>query len=145
MTHFKIEYSHPWLLLLLIPILLLAFIPHFVTPKKYRRTRNRIVSLVMFLVASTIAVNLLAGIGFVYETPNVKNEVILLVDVSESGETERQEKDSFVESVVNVADGEYNVGIVKFGYDQKYVAELSDDTERLITAYAESEDPDTSA
>ncbi len=145
MTNFKIEYSHPWLLLLIIPILLLAFIPHFVTPRKYRRTRNRIVSLVMFLLAATISVNLLAGISFAYETPNVKNEVIVLVDVSESGQTERAEKDSFVESVVNVADGEYNVGIVKFGYDQKYVAELSSNPEELITSYLESEDPDTSA
>ena len=145
MTNFKIEYSYPWFLLLLIPVLLLAFIPHFVTPKKYRRTRNRIISLVMFLVASIISVNLLAGISFAYETPNVKNELIVLVDVSESGQTERAERDSFVESIINVADGEYNVGIVKFGYNQKYVAEISSDPKDLITKYLESEDPDTSA
>ena len=145
MTNFRIEYSHPWLLLLIIPILLLAFIPHFVTPKKYRRTRNRIISLVTFLVASIVSVNLLAGICFAYETPNVKNEVIVLVDVSESGDVEREEKDRFVESIVNVADGEYKVGIVKFGYGQKYVAPLSENSEEIISQYLDSEDPDTSA
>ncbi len=145
MTNFKIEYSHPWLLLLIIPILLLAFLPHFLTPKKYRRTRNRIISLVMFLVASIISVNLLAGINFTYETPNTKNEIILLVDVSDSTEVERSDKDSFVESIINVADGEYSIGVVKFGYDQKYVAELSTDGEDVLNKYLESEDPDSSA
>lgn len=145
MSNFRIEYSHPWLLLAIIPILLLAFIPHFITPKKYRRTRNRIISLVMFLVASILSVNLLAGVSFAYETPNIKNEVIILVDVSESGDTARADKDSFVKSIINVADGEYNVGVVKFGYDQKYVAELSSNPEELLTKYIESDDPDTSA
>ncbi len=145
MTNFRIEYANPWLLLLIIPILLLAFIPHFLTPKKYRRTRNRIISLVMFLIASIIAVNLLAGINFVYETPNVKNEIIVLVDVSDSGETERSEKDAYVESILNVADGDYNVGVVKFAYGQVYAAELSSDSKAVLASYLESEDPDTSA
>ena len=78
MTNFRIVYNHPWLLLLMIPVLLLALLPHFLTEKKYRRTRNRIISLVAFLVASILAVNLLAGISFTYENPNENNELIVL-------------------------------------------------------------------
>ena len=102
MTNFKILYNYPWLLLLLIPIAALAFIPHFLTERKYRRTRNRIVSLVAFLVASVLAVNLLAGISFAYENPNENNELIILVDVSQSGETERRQKDELVESIIGI-------------------------------------------
>lgn len=145
MTNFRIEYSHPWLLLLIIPLLMLALIPHFIIAKKYRRTRNRIISLVMFLVASVLSVNLLAGINFTYETPNVKNEIILLVDVSDSSETARADKDSFVETVINVADNEYSIGVVKFGYGQIYAAELSTNGADVFNKYMESEDPDTSA
>ena len=129
----------------MIPVLLLALLPHFLTEKKYRRTRNRIISLVAFLVASILAVNLLAGISFTYENPNENNELIVLVDVSESGVTERGEKDALVESIVSISDGDYNVGVVKFGYGQVYAAEMTSNTERAISDYYASADPDTTA
>ena len=145
MTNFRITYNYPWLLLLIIPVVLLALIPHFLTEKKYRRTRNRIISLVAFLVASILAINLLAGINFTYENPNENNDLIILVDVSESGETERSQKDKLVESIVDISNGDYNVGIVKFGYNQVYAAELSANTNKVISDYYESAEPDTTA
>ena len=145
MTNLRILYNHPWLLLLIIPALLLALIPHFLTEKKYRRTRNRIISLVAFLVASILSINLLAGVSFAYENPNENNELIILVDVSESGETERRQKDELVESIVNISDGDFNIGIVKFGYDQVYAAELSSNTAKVMSDYNSSPDPDKTA
>ena len=145
MKNFRIVYEYPWLLLLLIPAALLALVPHFLTAKKYRRTRNRIVSLIAFLVASVLSINLLAGISFAYENPNENNELIVLVDVSESGETERSQKDELVESIVSISNGDFNVGIVKFGYGQVYAAELSANTNKVISDYYASADPDTTA
>ena len=145
MTNFKIIYNHPWLLLLVIPAVMLALIPHFLTERKYRRTRNRIISLVAFLVASIFAINLLAGISFTYENPNENNELIILVDVSESGETERRQKDELLESIVSISNGDFNVGIVKFGYDQVYAAEMSSNIDKVISDYYASAEPDTTA
>ena len=145
MTNFRIVYNHPWLLLLVIPAVMLALIPHFLTERKYRRTRNRIISLVAFLVASILAINLLAGISFTYENPNENNELIILVDVSESGETERRQKDELLESIVNISNGDFNVGIVKFGYDQVYAAEMSSNIDKVISDYYASAEPDTTA
>ncbi len=145
MTNFRFNYTNPWLLLLLIPAVILTLIPHFKLVKKYRRTRNRIISIALHMLAMVLAINLLAGLTFTYETPNLDNEVILLVDVSSSNSEERDKKDEFVQTVINVADNEYKVGVVKFGYDQKYVAELSSDTVDVYMKYLESEDPDTSA
>ncbi len=145
MTNFRIEYSHPWLLLLIIPALLFTLVPHLRIAKKYRRTRNRIISVVLHAVAMVVAINLLAGINFRYEVPNLDNEVILLVDVSDSNEEDRELKDEFVGTVINVADNQYKVGVVKFGYGQKYVAELSANTEQVYMQYLESEDPDSTA
>ena len=67
------------------------------------------------LVALVLAINLLAGIGFSYEVPNLENEVILLVDTSDSNKDSRDAKDDFVASVINVCDNQYRIGIVKFG------------------------------
>ena len=134
MTNFRIEYSHPWLLLLLIPAVVLTFLPYFMSAKKYRRTRNRILSIVFHLTALVLAINLLAGIKFTYEIPNAENQIILLVDASDSGEERRQEKDDFIASVINVCDNDYAIGIVKFGFDQKYVAEISNDAASVFAA-----------
>lgn len=145
MTDFRIEYSQPWLLLLLIPAVVLTFLPYFRSAKKYRRTRNRILSIVFHLTALVLAINLLAGINFTYEIPNEENELILLVDSSDSGEERKDARDDFVASVINVCDGQYRLGVVKFGYDQKYVAEISADSQAVLEQYLTSEDPDTTA
>ena len=96
MTNFSIKFSNPWLLLLLIPAFLLTFIPYFRMNKRYRGTRNRIVSMVLHLIIMTLAISLLAGITFEYDMPNDENEVILLVDASYSGSKLEDEKDSFI-------------------------------------------------
>jgi hypothetical protein len=130
MTNFRIEYSHPWLLLLLIPAALLTLIPYFRAAKKYRRTRNRILSMVFHMTAMVLAINLLAGVNFAYEIPNEENEVIILVDTSESNAeaAQKEAKDEFVGTVIGICDNQYRLGIVKFGFDQKYVVEISDNT-----------------
>lgn len=145
MSNFKLNYTHPWLLLLIIPALALALIPYFRVQKKYRRTRNRVLSVVFHSLAMFLAINLLAGISFSYELPNTENEVIILVDASDSGEEREAEKNEFIESVVNVCGKDFKIGIVKFGFDQKYVSELSTDTEEVLRKYLDSENPDTSA
>ena len=92
-----------------------------------------------------LAVNLLAGVTFSYELPNKENEVILLVDTSESNEECADERNEFIQSVINVCDKDFKIGIVKFGFDQKYVAELSDDADAVFAKYLESPNPDTTA
>ena len=52
MSDFKIELEHPWLLLLLIPVLFFSFFPFFRLSKKYRRNRNRKTAYVLFVSAT---------------------------------------------------------------------------------------------
>lgn len=68
MSHFRIDFANPWLLLLLVPALALTFIPFFRLTKKFRRTRNRVISVVTHALAVTLCVLLIAGISFSYET-----------------------------------------------------------------------------
>ncbi|MBQ9097848.1 MAG: VWA domain-containing protein [Clostridia bacterium] len=145
MLNFKLNYDHPWLLLLIIPAVLLTLIPYFRMSKKYRCTRNRIISITLHLIAMVLAINLLAGLSFSYEIPNKENEVILLVDVSHSNEKSREGKDEFVQSVLNICDDGFRVGVVKFGYGQVYSAPLTEDTDLAYEQYLLSEDPDTTA
>lgn len=145
MQNFRIEYTHPWLLLLLIPAIALTLFPYFRANKKYRKTRNRILSMIFHGVAITLAINLLAGISFSYEKPNLENELIILVDATDSNEENDDLKSDFVQSIVAIADGKYRLGIVKFGHDQVLSGEMTYDNNKALEDYLTSELPDSTA
>ncbi|MBQ7392326.1 MAG: VWA domain-containing protein, partial [Clostridia bacterium] len=145
MSHFQITYHYPWLILLIIPLLLLTLIPYFRLDKRYRFTRNRIISMTLHIIVSVIAVNLLAGIGFSYEVPNEGNEVILLVDVSDSIAQSRDQRDDFIRSVIDVCGEDCKIGIVKFGYGCDYSVKLTAEKESVFEQYLLSNDPNGSA
>lgn len=145
MSNFYIDFSNPWLLLLLIPAVFFALFPYFRLSKKYRRTRNRVVSIVLHLCVMILCISLLAGISFRYEIPNTKNEVLLLVDSSFSSQEAQQKKDEFIRSAIDEKLDSVKMGIVTFGYNQIYAAELTYDSDELFSQYLEAEQPDDSA
>ncbi len=145
MQNFRIHFSHPWLLLLLIPAIALTLFPYFKANKKYRKTRNRILSMLFHGLAITLAIALLAGISFSYEKPNLENELIILVDTTDSNEASADAKNEFVESIVSISDGKYRLGVVKFGHDQVLSGEMAYDMEQVLEDYLTSEVPDSTA
>lgn len=145
MSNLQITYNHPWLLLLIIPAVLLTLIPYFRLNKRYRFTRNRIISMTLHIIAMILAVNLLAGVGFSYEIPNEENEVILLVDVSDSTEENAKARDEFIKSVINISDEGCKIGIVKFGYGHSYAVEMTGNKAEIFDKYLASDNPDGTA
>ena len=122
MTGFSIEFTYPWLLLLLIPAAVLTVLPYFFLNKKYRRTRNRIISMVMHGLVMLFAILALSGMTFNYTIHNEENEVLLLVDVSDTEQTCAERRDTFINEVINEsAEDGYRIGVVTFGFDQRYI------------------------
>lgn len=146
MDNFKIVFSSPLFLLFLIPLIALTFIPHFRLTKRFRRTRNRIISLVMHLTVVSLSVLVLAGMTVSYTVANEKNEIILLVDVSDTERISAEKRDEFVRTVLNQSKFDsYRVGVVTFGYDQNYAVPLTDDVSGIYEKYEAAALPDTSA
>ncbi|MDE6029803.1 MAG: VWA domain-containing protein [Clostridiales bacterium] len=149
MTNFQIAFlNSPWWLVLLVPAFFLALFPHFRVAKKYRRNRNRIISLVLHLVIVTLCIFTLSGVYFTYDKADVSNEVLILVDRSYSGEqygTSQYDKDDFVRSVIEESGKKYKVGVVTFGYDQVYAAKMSTDTDEVYRNYLSAQTPNDSA
>ncbi|MBQ9131172.1 MAG: VWA domain-containing protein [Clostridia bacterium] len=93
-----------------------------------------------------LSISVLSGITFEYDIPNTENEVLLLVDLSDSSsESSTQKKNTFIQSVVDSADSMFKLGIVTFGFDQVYAAELTNNTENLYMEYLRAPLPDTTA
>lgn len=147
MSNFNISFSHPWVLFLLIAAVLLTLIPHLRIKKKFRRNRNRIVSLVLHLIVLSLTILVLSDIRFNFTLKNDQNEIILLVDVSDSETNTEEKRDETVEKILNYAkfDG-YKVGIVRFGFDQDYTVPLTNDVKNIYSQYKKAlNEIDTSA
>ena len=143
---FTIHFDNPWWLLLLIPAVAFTLIPYFRLSKKYRRTRNRISSIVLHLLVMLFSITLLAGIEFWYFEPNTRNQIILLVDVSDTEETQAEKRDEFVETVLSDGRfGNYNIGVVTFGFDQVYAVPFTTDVDDIYDLYKGADLPDVSA
>ena len=143
MQNFVIQFTNPWFLLLLIPAAFFTFFPYFRLAKRYRRTRNRICSLVLHSLIMIMAISLLAGTMFVYSIPNKNNEIILLVDMSDSEGYSQKTRDDFVESVINEASYDnFKIGVVTFGYNQVYAVPLTDNTDSVFARYEKAEKPE---
>lgn len=145
MTNFSVNFTDARWLLLLIPAVALTLGSYFKLNKRYRFTRNRMVSIIMHLVIMLLSIVLLAGLTVEYYTPNTETEVILLVDVSNTTEKSETQVDNFIKTVIDNCDSMYKLGIVKFGYDQVYAAELTTNTDKLYARYLAAGNPDTTA
>lgn len=146
MSNFSISFSYPWLLLLLLPAIALTLIPYFRLSKKFRRTRNRIVSLVTHLCVMVLCVCVLCGIEFRYVKKNTNNEIILLVDASDTSNRAEARRDECVQNVLS--DGRYDgykIGVVTFGFTQNYAVPLTYDVKDIYDMYKKAELPDVSA
>ncbi|MDY6023549.1 MAG: VWA domain-containing protein [Candidatus Borkfalkiaceae bacterium] len=146
MKSLTIIFSSPWFLLFLVPLVILTFVPYFRIPKRFRRTRNRIIPLILHLTVVTLSVLVLSGFSVKYSVPNEKNEIILLVDVSDTENQSEQKRNDFIETVLRQSRYDsYKVGIVTFGFDQKYAVPLTDKIEEVFDAYLSADLPDTGA
>ena len=136
----------PWLLLLIVPALLFTLWSYFRLAKRYRKTRNRISSIVLHLLVMTLSICTFSGMVFHYEVPNDKNEIILLVDVSDTEKTANETRDKFIKRVLDDGRyGNYKIGVVTFGFDQEYAVPLTYEVDKIYDAYLDAETPDTSA
>lgn len=147
MQNFSISFSaSPWWLLLLIPAVVLTLIPYFRLSKRYRRTRNRIGSIILHLTVMTLIIATVVGMTFHYEIPNDENEIIVLVDMSDTEEQSQEQRDAFVDQVLEYSQFDnYKVGVVTFGFDQRYAVPLTYEVNEIYDAYLAAELPDTSA
>lgn len=101
--------------------------------------------MILHIVVMVLAISVLSGVTIEYDIPNEETEVILLVDTSDSNKESTDDKDDFVRTIIDNAEDMFKLGVVKFGYDQVYAVELSNDTEDMYAKYLQSPSPNNNA
>ncbi len=144
MSSFRIYLVHPWLLLLVIPLTALTLWPVMKLPKVRRFTLNRKISLLLHSIIMVLLVALLADMT-VYRNRDEINTIIL-ADFSASTEDSYEALAVYVEEFAATAKEKNRIGVVTYGADSMYVAELSEQMEEVTTAFLEREEaPEGSA
>lgn len=119
------QFDNPWFLLVLIPGIILAFWPYFRIRKDKRRTRNRIVSMILHLIILTLATFVLSGFTIHEEGKPKFNETFILIDVSDSNYGNSDQVVNYVDDLVKKAPASHRIGIIAFGAGEPEVyAEL---------------------
>ena len=147
MSNFKVNFSvSGWLLLLIIPAFLIALFFFFRSPRRFRYNRNKVISLVLHCVVSTLCILILSGINFSYDIPNQENELVILVDASYSSANYKDRVNSLVHDVLTANEGRSNVSIVTFGYDQQVVLPMGQHSpESAYQKFLSAPSPDITA
>lgn len=108
------KFDNPLYLLVLIPGVILAFFPYFRIRKDKRKTRERIVSMILHLLILCLASLVLAGFSIEKGTQR-NDETMILIDVSDSNWHNSEEIANYINNVISEANEGNKVGVVVFG------------------------------
>ncbi len=136
MSSFSVQIRQPWVLLLLLPLVALALIPYLRLPRHRRRTRNRVVSLILHLLILALALPLLAGVSIHTERRLDTFDVVLVADLSASNEKAIEAMNARIQSILKEEEAAgFRIGIVTFGDNQVYAARLGTSADKLYMDY----------
>lgn len=139
LSSLTIQFTTPWLLLLIIPLVALMLWPYFRLPKQVRKTRNRVISLVLHSVILVTLVLMVSGMTLHSTETVVKNDVILLVDMSDSNRSSQEDMNKFIRSVLDEREDNYRVGIITFANGNVYAAQMRTDSDGVYKDYLQND------
>ncbi len=142
MNNIDLRLDEPRWLLLLIPLVGLSLIPFFRLPRYRRRTRGRVVSLILHTLILLLSVSLLVGVGLRTERRLDTFDVILLADLSESHGEAVETMNQRIHAILSEEHAkDFRIGIVTFAEDGLCVAELRADPDRVYRDYIGTDEP----
>ena len=143
MNNFSIYFEHPLLLLLLIPAWAIILIPFLKLPAKRRKTVKKIVPVILHILIAAAAVTLISGINFIHASD--EQSVILLLDMSDSTESVKEEIEAEASALMQAIDKNMPVGVVTFGKDAIYSVDINSDSRELEVKEVDGSDTDIEA
>lgn len=139
MNNIKLTFTNPWFFLLLIPTIGLALLPYFRLNKKHRRNQSRVISMIIHHLLMLALILPLTGFKVVQDNVNLRNKVILAIDVSDSTKDIFDIVDEKVAGIIQEADEKTELGLLLFGENQYYLSPLSKNHAATLNQYQNKE------
>ena len=122
----NISFDNPYLLLLLIPLLLAIIIPIIIAIRKENRHKSVFISLALHIVISVCVILALAGM--IHTTVMTETQVIVVADVSYSGDRNLDKVDAYIQEVQSKLPKNSKLAVVVFGKDSKLLCDFDAET-----------------
>ena len=122
----NISFDNPYLLLVLIPLLLAIVIPVAVAIRKENRHRSVFIAMALHILIALCATLALAGM--VYTTVITETQVVVVADVSYSGNRNLDEVDSYITEIRNNLPKNAKMAVVTFGKDARLLCDFDAET-----------------
>lgn len=117
----SLKFAQPLFLLVILGGMILAVIPYFRMKKEKRRTRNRIVSMILHALILTLASMVLAGFSIHEEGIPIYNETYILIDVSDSTYDNSEAMAKYANGMIEGCGKDDKVGVIVFGAGEPVV------------------------
>lgn len=117
----NIKFAHPWLFLLIIPLLALILVP-FIRMKAGKKSPKNIISLIIHLLIALLITTACVDVSFLKS--NEDSEVYVLADVSESNNDELDKIDEQIQKIYAHLDNHSSMGVVTFAKNYELLSPL---------------------
>ncbi len=121
----NINFSNPYILLALIPLLAAIIIPYVIAIKKDNRTKEATIALISHIIIAVLAV--LAAAGLKSETIMTETELYVVADVSYSTNEKTELIDSYIKELERQLPDNSKMGIIVFGKDVKLLTKAGEE------------------
>ena len=115
----NISFDNPYLLLLIIPLLLCIVIPIIIAIRKENKSKSVFISMALHILIS-LCITLAVG-GMIYTTVMTETQVVVVADVSYSGNRNLDTVDAYISEIRENLPKNSKIAVVVFGKDVKQI------------------------
>ena len=122
----NISFDNPYLLLLIIPLLLAIIIPIIIAIRKENKSKSVFISMALHILIS-LCITLAVG-GMIYTTVMTETQVVVVADVSYSGNRNLDTVDAYISEIRENLPKNSKIAVVVFGKDVKLLSDFDAET-----------------
>ncbi|MBR5123642.1 MAG: VWA domain-containing protein, partial [Clostridia bacterium] len=122
----NISFDNPYLLLLIIPLLLCIVIPIIIAIRKENKSKSVFISMALHILIS-LCITLAVG-GMIYTTVMTETQVVVVADVSYSGNRNLDTVDAYISEIRENLPKNSKIAVVVFGKDVKLLSDFDAET-----------------
>ena len=135
MSNISIFFTNPFFLLFIVLFFGAALVLYLVLNKRRRKDPNRIASLVIHFVIITLICSVLSGINIKINDTIVGNDIVFLVDVSDSNKASFEDMNTYLKREIKAIDKNNRISFVTFGNNNNAAVNFTRNASQALSSF----------